>query len=90
MPIRIKPETEQLVSEELQSGRFRSVDEIIVRGVQAGRESERSVPAPAGHQNPKKNLVELFAESPFNGLEMDFERFPDIHFREKDGAPLDL
>ena len=28
-------------------------------------------------QRPKKNLAELFAESPFKGLEIDFERDPD-------------
>ena len=78
MTIRIKPETEQLVNEELQSGHFRSVDEIIVQGVQARREKERTFAPPVGQQKPKKNLVELFAESPFKGMEMNFERFPDI------------
>jgi Arc/MetJ-type ribon-helix-helix transcriptional regulator len=78
MTIRIKPETEQLVKEELQSGHFRSVDEIIVEGVQARRQKEQTPVPAAEHQQPKKNLVELFAESPFKGLAMNFERFPDI------------
>lgn len=38
MTINLKPDTEQLVREELQNGRFRSVDEMIVEGVQARRE----------------------------------------------------
>lgn len=37
MPINVKPETEQLVQEEIQSGHFRSVDEIIIEGVQSWR-----------------------------------------------------
>jgi hypothetical protein len=79
MTIRIKPETERLVKEEMQSGHFRSIDEIIVEGVQARREKERMpVPAAVDPKTLKKNLVELFAESPFKGLEMKFERFPDI------------
>jgi hypothetical protein len=40
MTINLKPETEQLVREELQNGHFRSVDEMIVEGVQARREGK--------------------------------------------------
>ena len=40
MAINLKPETERLVQEELQNGRFRSVDEMIVVGVQARREGK--------------------------------------------------
>src|SRR2546425_266865 len=42
MTINVKPETEQLVQEEIRNGHFRSVDEIIVEGVQAWREKNRS------------------------------------------------
>ena len=35
MTIHLKPETEKLVLEALQNGRFGSVDEIIVQGVRA-------------------------------------------------------
>jgi len=54
MTIILKPETEQLVQEQLQSGHFRSVDEMIVEGVQArlegkslSREPRRKTPAEA-------------------------------------------
>ena len=40
MTINLKPETERLVQEELQNGHFRSVDEMIVEGVQARREGK--------------------------------------------------
>jgi hypothetical protein len=39
---------------------------------------EKHPPSTAELQRPKKNLVELFAESPFSGLEMNFDRFPDV------------
>ncbi|MGH9821979.1 MAG: ribbon-helix-helix domain-containing protein [Blastocatellia bacterium] len=35
MTITLKPETERLVQQELDSGHFHNVDEIIVEGVQA-------------------------------------------------------
>ena len=44
MTINLKPETEQLVQEELRNGHFRSVDEMIVHGVQARREGKQLSP----------------------------------------------
>ena len=41
MAVYLKPETERLVEEELQSRRFHSVDEIILRGIRASRGTER-------------------------------------------------
>ena len=41
----LNPETEQLVREEIQNGHFRSVDEIIVEGVQAWRDKHWSAQA---------------------------------------------
>ena len=40
MTINLKPETERLVQQELRDGHFRSVDEMIVEGVQARREGK--------------------------------------------------
>jgi len=80
--VQLKPETEQLVQEEIRSGHFQSVDELIVEGVHAWREKHQvSQPgqAPAEQRRPegKKSLAQLFAESPFKGLSMNFERFSD-------------
>jgi len=36
MAIELKPETEQLLKQELTNGRFRSVDEVTLRGLEAG------------------------------------------------------
>lgn len=42
MAIDINPETERVVREELRDGHFRSVDELIISGVQAWRECNLS------------------------------------------------
>jgi Arc/MetJ-type ribon-helix-helix transcriptional regulator len=38
MSIDLKPETERLVQEEIRSGHFQNIDELIVEGVRAFRE----------------------------------------------------
>ena len=38
--IQLNPETEKLVQEELQSGHFHSIDDIILQGIRARREKE--------------------------------------------------
>ena len=80
--MQLKPETERLVQEEIGSGHSHSLDELIVQGVHTWREKHRvSQPGetPAGQRRPAetKSLAQLFAESPFKGLSMNFERFPD-------------
>ena len=40
--LNVKPETERLVKEEIQNGPFRSVDEMIVEGVQSWRKKHRA------------------------------------------------
>jgi len=79
--VQLKPETERLVEEEIRSGHFHSVDELIVAGVRAWREkyqaAEPDEALPKQRPEGRKSLVQLFAESPFNGLSLDFERFPD-------------
>lgn len=81
--MQLKPETERLVEEEIKRGHFHSVDELIVQSVYAWREKhqvEQSGETPATRPRPegKKSLAQLFAESPFKGLSMNFEQFPDI------------
>ena len=66
MQIDIAPETERLVREQISSGQFRTVDELIKAGVEALRE-----------KNAPKSLAQFFRESPLVGLELHFERDPD-------------
>jgi Arc/MetJ-type ribon-helix-helix transcriptional regulator len=78
MTIDIKPETQELVQEEIRRGHFRSVDEIIVEGVTARREKhhvQSTALAPA--RAPRRNLADFLLESPFHGSELQIERQRD-------------
>jgi hypothetical protein len=74
------PETEALIQQHLQSGRFQDVDALLASVL--GALKEPAVPSAA----KAKNLVELF--EPIRGLfadgELDFSRNPSI------GRPVDL
>jgi hypothetical protein len=50
--IELKPETEQLVREEIRRGHFQSVDELIVQGVNAWHERHHVTPAGASVRKP--------------------------------------
>ena len=81
MTIEPKPDQEKIIREQLASGRYRSVDEVLDTalsnlphgedsGVQSQAARRQRLPGP-------KSLAQLFAESPFKGLNLDFERDPD-------------
>lgn len=75
--IELKPETEQLVQEEIQRGHFHSVDELIVQSVNAWRERHQVSPATALPRKPRKNLADFLLESPFAGSDLQIERQRD-------------
>jgi putative addiction module CopG family antidote len=78
MTIEIKPETEQLVREEISSGNFSSVDELIVRGIRALRENDQQIEAVAASpRQPKKNFAQFLLESPLSGSGLHLERQKD-------------
>ncbi len=77
----LKPETEQLVQEEIQRGHVHSVDELIVYGVQAVREKLRVEPS---ESKPRKRLYDLLTQPPFAGSELVVERQKDYP------RPIDL
>lgn len=82
MTVHLKLETERLVQEEIRHGHFDSVDELIVQSVRAWREKHQAsqpgeTPASQCRPSEKKSLAQLFAESPFKELSMNFERFSD-------------
>ena len=56
MVIDIKPETEQLLKHELSIGHFRSVDEIIVRGIHS-----RRLGRPIASEPPVRTAAEAVA-----------------------------
>jgi len=80
--VQLKPETEQLVQEEIESGHFHSLDELIKEGVYAWREKHQVMDSPP--QKPLKNLADFLLESPFAGSDLDLEREKDY------GRPVDL
>jgi len=80
--VQLKPETEQLVQEEISSGHFHSVDELITEGVYAWREKHQLLDSTP--REPLKNLADFLLESPFAGSDLDLERERDY------GRPLDL
>ena len=71
------PELVERVNAHIQTGQFHNADEVIEKALDA---LEGKVPAPAStaaerrRAAGRKSLVQLFAESPFKGLEIDFER----------------
>ena len=77
MTVELKPETERLVQEEIRSGHFHSVDELIVQGVYALRERHRVERPAASAQKPRKNLFDLLTQPPFAGSELNLERQKD-------------
>jgi Arc/MetJ-type ribon-helix-helix transcriptional regulator len=72
--VELKPETEQLVKEEIQRGHFHSVDELIVQTVQAWREKNR---LESLENEPRKTLYDLLSQPPFAGSELHIERQKD-------------
>jgi hypothetical protein len=72
-----QPEVEALINQRLQGGRFRNAEDVILHALQSS--SATGVPAAPASRRPagRKSLAQLFADSPFKGLDIDFERDPD-------------
>jgi len=80
MTIHLKPEQERIIRAEIESGHFRSPDEVLDHALSALREKDHErKPSP-----PRKNLVQFLMESPFAGAELNLERQKDF------GRPIDL
>jgi Arc/MetJ-type ribon-helix-helix transcriptional regulator len=76
-----RPELERLVREEILSGQFQSVDDLLTEAIQALREKNALLAAPS---RIRKNLAQFLLESPFAGSDLDLERRQDY------GRPVDL
>ena len=81
MTIELKPDQEKIIREQLASGRYRSVDEVLdtaLSNLPHGEDSGVQRQVVHRERRPgQKSLAQLFAESPFKGLNLDFERDPD-------------
>ena len=75
MTIQIKPEQERVIGQAIEAGLIETADQAIEVGVGSIRQRlegrHDAFAAPAG------NLAALFANSPFAGLNIDFERDDD-------------
>jgi Arc/MetJ-type ribon-helix-helix transcriptional regulator len=69
-----------MVQEEIRSGHFQSMDELLVAAVHALREKHAAIAS----RPPRKNLAQFLLESPFAGSDLDLERRQDF------GRPVDL
>ena len=74
MTVELKPETERLVQEEIKSGHFHTVDELIVQGVHAWREKHQ---VGGVARKPKKNFAQFLLDSPLPGSGLKLERQKD-------------
>ena len=75
----IQPETEALISQCLLSGQFHDINELLAKAMEALREKEPELHVTALTQaerrklEGRKSLPQLFAESPFKGLNFEFD-----------------
>jgi Arc/MetJ-type ribon-helix-helix transcriptional regulator len=77
-----RPELERLVQEEILSGQFKCMDDLLAEAIQALR--EKNAPSAAAPSPTRKNLAQFLMESPFAGSDLDLERQQDY------GRPVDL
>jgi Arc/MetJ-type ribon-helix-helix transcriptional regulator len=80
MTINVKPEQERVIRAEIESGHFRSADEVLDHALAALRAKEHECKA----SPPRKNLAQFLMDSPFTGAELDLERQKDF------GRSIDL
>lgn len=77
MTIDLKPEQERIIQREIESGHFRSADEVLDHALSALKELNRK-------RAPRKNLAQFLMESPLAGAELNLERQKDY------GRPIEL
>ncbi|MGI8743851.1 MAG: hypothetical protein ACR2NN_15010 [Bryobacteraceae bacterium] len=72
-----KPELEALIEERLKTGAFENIEDVLLQALISSGVEIKPVQAKRPRPEGKKSLARLFADSPFKGLALDFERFPD-------------
>ena len=80
MAITLKPEHERIIQTEIESGHFRSPDEVLDHALAALQEKEHKRKT----TTPRKNLVQFLMESPLAGAELNLDRQQDY------GRPIEL
>jgi putative addiction module CopG family antidote len=80
MTIALRPEQERIIQAEIESGRFRSPDEVLHHALAALKAKEHNRKS----ATPRKNLAQFLMESPLAGAELKLERQKDY------GRPIEL
>jgi Arc/MetJ-type ribon-helix-helix transcriptional regulator len=80
MTIKLKPEQERIIQAEIESGHFRSPDEVLDHALAALTEGKPK----RQRATRRKNLAEFLMESPLAGAELNLERQKDY------GRPIEL
>jgi putative addiction module CopG family antidote len=72
MEVHLGPDQEAFVLQRIRSGRFATADEAVREAVSLLEEKEAGsgIRRPAG----RKSLAQIFAESPFQGMDIEFPR----------------
>jgi Arc/MetJ-type ribon-helix-helix transcriptional regulator len=73
MMIDLKPEQERIIQAEIESGRFRSPEEVLDHALAALEDKEQKLRS----GTPRKNLAQFLMESPLAGAELKLEREKD-------------
>ncbi len=75
MDVHIHPDQEAFIRHRVNSGRFANADEVVQEAISRLEKQEKSLL----HKSslPRKSLAELFAESPFRELDLEFSRTKD-------------
>jgi hypothetical protein len=77
--VELSPETESRLAAEAAARRM-DIPAYVAALLEHAALEPRSRDVPNGHarSSVRKSLAQLFAESPFRGLNLDFEREPDF------------
>jgi hypothetical protein len=70
-------ELENLMQEEIGSGRFQSIDDLLTQALYALRERAKIGSGSSPQLKPKKNFAQFLMESPLRGSGLKLERQKD-------------
>jgi hypothetical protein len=78
MQLEIKsPELEALIAKRLESGAFQGIEDILLQALNAPLRRKEFDVSGSKHKPGRKSLAALFADSPFKGLDLSFDREKD-------------
>jgi len=75
MEVHLTPNQEALIRQDVSTGRFATADEAVQEAIMLLEERERQ--RVKARTSGRKSLAQLFAGSPFKGLDMEFPREKD-------------